>query len=207
MLYSLAKEGNSASIFARTDSRGVPIYALGLSSLVACIAFLNVASDSRKVFGYFVSLVTLFGLLTWISILVSHIYFVRARRAQGVRAQDLAYKAPLGLPGTYFALVFCILILVFSNFGVFVHVPTRENPNFDYKTFITGYLGIPLYLGMILGYKVLKKSTGKTPLTADIFTGKDEIDREEERFLARKEAQMESRPQGWFYNTFIAWLF
>ena len=71
-LYSLAKEGNSHRIFAHTDSRAVPIYALGLSSLITCIAFLNVDNDSRVVFGYFVSLVTLFGLLTWISILVSH---------------------------------------------------------------------------------------------------------------------------------------
>ena len=141
VLYSLAKEGNSHRIFAHTDSRAVPIYALGLSSLITCIAFLNVDNNSRVVFGYFVSLVTLFGLLTWISILVSHIYFVYARRAQGVREQNMAYIAPLGLYGTYFALVFCVIIASFSNFRAFVHVPTRKPPNFDYKTFITGLLG------------------------------------------------------------------
>ena len=184
VLYSLANEGNSHRIFAHTDSRGVPIYALNLSSLITCLAFLNVANDSRVVFGYFVSLVTLFGLLTWISILVSHTYFVYARRAQGVAEQDMAYIAPLGLYGTYFALVFCITIAVFSNFRAFVHMPTWKPPNFDYKTFITGYLGIPLYLIMIFGYKFVMRSTGKTALDVDISKGKDIIDREEQEFLS-----------------------
>lgn len=206
VLYSLAKEGNSHRIFARTDARGVPIYALGLCTLIACIAFLNVADDSRVVFGYFVSLVTLFGLLTWISILVTHIYFIRARRAQGLAKADMPYTAPLGIGGSYFALVFCIVIAIFSNFSVFVHVPTRKNPNFDYKKFITGYLGIPLYLLMILGYKVLRESKGTTPTTVDLYTGKDIIDREENAFLAMK-AQKQQKPQSWFYKTFISWLF
>ena len=206
VLYSLAREGDSHRIFARTDSRGVPIYALGLSSLIACIAFLNVSNDSRQVFGYFVSLVTLFGLLTWISILVSYICFVRARRAQ--RVTGLPYVAPLGLPGAYFALVFCILIAIFSNYGVFVHVKKRANPSFDYKTFITGYLGIPLYLMMIFGYKIVIKSQRKRASEVDLFSSMDDIDREEAEFVAEKE-QRKSRhqPRSWFYRRFVACLF
>ena len=207
VLYSLAKEGNSHRIFARTDSRGVPIYALGLSSLITCIAFLNVSNDSRTVFKYFVSLVTLFGLLTWISILVSHICFVRARRAQGVSDDQMAYTAPLKLYGTYFALIFCILIAIFSNYGCFVHVKKRANPNFDYKTFITGYLGIPLYLIMIFGYKIVMKSERRKASEVDLFTGKEEIDREEEVFVARKLERKERDVGNLFYRRFVAWLF
>ncbi len=207
-LYGLAKEGNCHPIFARTDRRGVPIYALGLSASIACIAFLNVKDDSKVVFSYFVNLVTIFGLLTWISILVAHIYFVRARRAQGITASQMAYVAPLGLYGTYFALVFCILISIFKNFDVFVHDKSRKGAvNFDYKNFITGYLGIPLYLGMILGYKLVRKSKGWTSVSADLFTGKDVIDREEEEFLAEKEARGREKGGEKFYDRFVAWLF
>ncbi|KAL8946975.1 MAG: hypothetical protein Q9222_006694 [Ikaeria aurantiellina] len=207
-LYGLAKEGNSHPLFARTDRRGVPIYALGLSALIACIAFLNCADDSRKVFSYFVNLVTIFGLLTWISILVTHIYFVRARRAQGVENHQLAYTAPFGLYGTYFALVFCIVIAIFKNFDVFVYVKGRAGgEHFDYVNFITGYLGIPLYLGMIFGYKLLSKDRAMTPFTADLITGKDAIDREEEEFLANKAAKQGGKKAGgWFYRRFVAWL-
>lgn len=208
-LYGLAKEGNSFSIFARTDRRGVPIYALGLSALIACIAFLNVADDSTKVFKYFVDLVTIFGLLTWISILVSHIYFVRARQAQGVEKHELAYTAPFGVVGTYFALVFCIVIAIFKNYEVFVHDPTRPagEKNFGYKNFITGYLGIPLYLVMIFGYKLITRTEGHTPMNADLHTGKDVIDREENEFLAKKAAMRKQSAGGWFYRHFVSWLF
>lgn len=204
-LYGLAKEGNCFSIFARTDSRGVPIYSLGISAVISLIAFLNVGSESTKVFGYFVNLVTIFGLLVWISILVTHIYFLKAREAQGITNDQLAYVAPLGIYGTYSALGFCILIAVFKNFDVFIYSPTRDpgQQSFDYKNFITGYLGIPLYLGMILGYKLIKKEPGKTPFTADLFSGKDIIDREEEAYLAKK--AIEGRKNGWY--RFISWLF
>ena len=155
---------------------------------------------------YFVNLVTIFGLLTWISILVTHIYFVKARRAQGIDPKSLPYVAPFGLYGTYFALAFCIVASIFKNFDVFVHDPSRTDPIFDYKNFITGYLGIPLYLIMIVTYKFGKKTHTWTPLEADFYTGKDVIDREEEEFLAKKAARKPKR-SGWFYKTFVSWLF
>ncbi len=207
-IYGLAVEGKAPRILARTDRRGVPIYALGLSTAFAFLAFMNVADDSRTVFRYFVNLVTIFGLLTWISILVSHIYFVRARRAQGVADHQLAYRAPLGVAGSYGALVSCILIALFKNFDVFVHSP-KTYGKFDYKNFITGYLGIPLYIIMIFGYKFVTKEKAPTPYTADLFGGKQAIDDEEAEFLARKAEKNRGKTNqgGWFYRTFISWLF
>lgn len=136
-LHGLAIKGHAPEIFARTNKRGVPYYALGLSSLICCIAFLNVASESREIFLYFVNLVSIFGLLTWVSILVSHVYFVKARRAQGVPDNDprVVYRSPFGLWGTYFALAFCVLISLTKNFTVFRPRPDTYG-NFDYKNFI-----------------------------------------------------------------------
>ena len=211
-LYGLATEGNAPKIFRRTDARGVPIYALGLSAAFGLLAFMNVADDSKIVFGYFFNLVTIFGLLTWISILVTHIYFVKARRAQNVPNTALAFTAPLGIYGSYGALFMCILIALTKNFSVFVHSPDTYG-DFDYKNFVTGYLGIPLYLIMIAGYKIVKRPKGIKPWEADLFGGKDAIDREEEEFLAEKARKDELRRKGfgkqggWFYRTFVSWLF
>ena len=60
---------------------------------------------------------------------------------------------------------------------------------------------------MIFGYKLVMRSTGKTALYADIFTGKDIIDREEQEFLSHKYELREKQPQNRFYKLFIAWLF
>ncbi|KAK8239669.1 AAT family amino acid transporter [Phyllosticta capitalensis] len=200
-IYGLASQGKAPRRLARTDSRGVPVYALGVSSLFCLLAYMNVADDAKTVFSYFVNLVTIFGLLTWISILVTHIFFVRARNAQGVEKSSLAYVAPGGAAGSYAALFFCILIALTKNFSVFT------GGEFDYKNFITGYLGIPLYLILIFGAKWWGKTERVRPETADLWSGKDEIDREEQEFLERERAWRQENNGGKFYNRFVAWLF
>lgn len=206
-LYGLASDGSAPKIFKRTDKRGVPIFALGFSACFGLLAFMNVSNDAKTVFGYFVNLTTIFGLLTWISILTTHVWFLRARKAQGIPNSVMPYTAPLGIYGTYFALGFCILIALTKNFDVFV---ISLKGYFDYATFITSYLGIPIYLILIFGHKIITKSKGIKPLEADFYTGKDIIDREEEEFLARKAAKMEAsgaNNAGWFYRHFVSWLF
>jgi yeast amino acid transporter len=48
-IYGLACEGKAPQILARTDRRGVPIYALGLSAAFALLAFMNVSDDSKVI--------------------------------------------------------------------------------------------------------------------------------------------------------------
>ena len=209
-IFGLAKERRAPKIFAWTDRRGVPVPALGVSAFIACLAFMNVSDDSKAVFNYFVNLVTVFGLLTWISILYTHIRFVAARRAQGVDNTQLAYTAPLGVAGSWGALVFTVLITIFKNFTAFIPSPSTYG-NFDYKTFITGYLGIPLYIIMYFGYKIVKKSKILTPQEVDLFSGKKEIDDEEAEFVANREAMRNEKHKkgglSWVYERFIGWLF
>ena len=205
-LYGLASEGRAPDFFRRTNARGLPYYALGLSVCFCLLAYMNVADDSRQIFIYFQNLTTILGLQTWISILVTHIFFVRARKAQGIPNSAMPYTAPLGIYGSYFSLFLCILVALTKNYSAFTRGSYGE---FDYKTFITGYLGIPIYLCLIFGYKFWTKCKRVRAHEADFYTGKDIIDREEEEFLARKAEQRKNagRNGGWFYRTFFSWLF
>ncbi|OTA80435.1 hypothetical protein M434DRAFT_401762 [Hypoxylon sp. CO27-5] len=205
-LYGLSSDGAAPSIFRRTNHNGVPLYSLFTSAAIALLAFLNVSDDSKAVFSYFVNMTTIFGLLTWISILITHIWFVRARRAQNIANEAMPYVAPLGIWGSYGALFMCCLIALTKNYDVFV-----GNWNKKYPTFITGYIGIPIYLVLILGHKIWTKSKGVRPHECDFYTGKDIIDREEEEFLAVKAAERANNPEvrglSWFYRRFVSWLF
>ncbi|RMZ74813.1 hypothetical protein DV737_g5716, partial [Chaetothyriales sp. CBS 132003] len=206
-LYGLASEGCAPRIFRRTNNSGVPYMALGASVTFCLLAYLNVAQSSKTVFLYFVNLVTIFGLETWISILVTHICFVRARKAQNLPDSSMPFVAPFGIYGSYGALFMCVLIALTKNYPAFTKGTYGD---FDYKTFITGYLGIPIYLALIFGYKLYTKSKGVKPHEADFYTGKDLIDREEEEFLAAKAAKEKDGVQAkgnWFYRHFLAWLF
>ena len=204
-LYGLASDRSAPAIFRRTDKRGVPYPALFVCTAFACLAFMVVSSDSKKIFGYFVNLTTIFGLLSWISLLVTYIFFLRARRAQNLADSAMPYVAPQGLIGTYIALFFCILIALTKNFDVFIH---HDGANFDYKSFITGYLGIPLYLILLFGHMFITRSRGVKPLEADFFTGKDIIDNEENIFVElQAEKKAASTGITKFYNRYISWLF
>ncbi|EMR67323.1 hypothetical protein MGN70_011542 [Eutypa lata] len=202
-LYGLASDGAAPRIFRRTDNRGVPLYALGTSAVFALLAFMNVSDDSKSVFTYFVNMVTIFGLMTWISILVTHIWFVRARKAQGLANSEMPYVAPLGIWGSYGALAVCILISLTKSFEVFV------KGRWNTATFVTSYLGIPVYLVLIFGHKLYTRSKGVRPHECDFYTGKDIIDREEEAFLAAKAAaDAEKGPSAGskFYRRYVSWL-
>ncbi|RYP39821.1 hypothetical protein DL766_000263 [Monosporascus sp. MC13-8B] len=202
-LYGLASDGSAPKIFRRTDNKGVPLYALGVSACFALLAFMNVSDDSRSVFTYFVDMVTIFGLMTWVSILVTHIWFVRARRAQGLANSAMPYVAPLGIYGSYGALAVCILISLTKSFQVFV------KGRWNMTTFVTSYLGIPVYLLLIFGHKAWTRSKGVRPHECDFYTGKDIIDREEEAFLAAKAAaNAQKSPSGSsaFYKRYVSWL-
>jgi amino acid transporter len=195
-LYSLAVEGNAPRIFSRTNDRGVPIYALGLSSVFCTSAYMSISVGTFATFQYFVQLVTIFGILTWISILVSHIYFVRARKAQGIPDTALAYVSPFGVRGSMAALIFACIITFFNGWADFVH---QINPSqkFNHKDFIVDYLPVPIYLAMIFGYKYIMKTEGVTAMDADLTGGKAKIDEDEAEFLAgemrRKGGMLETK--------------
>lgn len=139
--------------------------------------------------------------------MVSHIYFVRARRAQGVDESTLRYKSPFGLWGSIAALAFCCLVALTKNFTVFIHNPDTYG-NFDYKNFITGYLGIPLYLIMIAGYKVIKRTKEVKPYEADLWTGKDIIDADEQAWIERDAARKaKGKRSEWWYDHTLGYLF
>jgi amino acid transporter len=210
-LYSLSVDGSAPKIFRHTNSHGVPVYALLLSATFGLLAFMNVSNDSKVVFKFFVNTITTFGLLCWITILISHIYFVRARVAQGISHTAVVYSAPFGIYGSYVSVPILCIITLTKNFDVFVSASKTGGTygTFDYKNFITGYIGIPVYLILIFGYKFSFGSKAVAPETADLFSGRQDIDRDEANFV---EAQVEERKRqdkqtSRLAYRFIAWLF
>ncbi|KAJ6185689.1 Amino acid/polyamine transporter I [Penicillium mononematosum] len=174
----LAVKHRAPAFLSRTTRRGVPIYALAVCSSTATLAYLNVRQDSTVVFGYFVDMVTMLGLLTWISILVTHISFVRARKAQGIPDKALAFRARFGLPGTCLALLLCLFISVAIVFDSFSFDDSGVR-TLDVKSFIASYISIPVYISLMVGYKLAVHSKRVDPKEADLWTDKIELDREE----------------------------
>ncbi|ODV77390.1 uncharacterized protein CANTADRAFT_7864 [Suhomyces tanzawaensis NRRL Y-17324] len=204
-VYSLAVAGYAPKLFAVTNRLGVPYYGIALSFAFTLLAYMTVSSGSAEVFTYFVNVVSLTGLLAWSCILVIHIRFMQACKAQGIdRKKDLAYCSPLQPYGSYFALSICIIVVFIKNFTVFL------GNSFTYKNFITGYIVLPVFIAMYFGYKFWHKTKLLSPEEVDLVTYRDVIDAEAERYEAEdaerkavREASGNRFDKEWYYDKFL----
>jgi len=164
-VWALAKDGQAPAIMNRTNRNGVPIPAVALSSIFIALGFMNATKDAATVFGYFVSLVTVFGAINWIAVLVSYLAMIRGMKAQGIPRSIMPYRNPLLPWGAYIALFLTILIIVFSGYNAFI-------PYFQIDKFLTSYIGIVVYLVNIFFWKLFKKTKRVKPEEMDLQTGR-----------------------------------
>ena len=190
-LYGMAKDGNAPRIFTKCSSRGVPIIAFAFTGCFMGLAYLSASADALKVFGYFTSAVTIFGGLTWISILASHIGFMRGMKAQGISRDTLPYKSPLQPYSSYIALVFTVLLCFFKGFDSFMKKP------FDYTNFITHYIGIPVYIFGYFCFKYIRRTSYVRLHEMDLTSGAREFhDIEEDEEDTKEDEEYKSMSIG-----------
>ncbi|KAG5727647.1 Dicarboxylic amino acid permease [Termitomyces sp. T112] len=179
-LYGLAVEGKAPVIFKKVNRMGVPWPSLIMCTLFCGLVFLNVKSSSAKVFTWFVNLVSTAGALTWMCIAFCHIRFMKALKAHGLTRENLPYKAPFQPWGSWFALIATAIITFFKGFDTFLP--------FTVDAFITSYIIVPIFFALWLGYKLYHRTKLISSEDVDLVTGKQQIDEEEEKFIAEQEA-------------------
>lgn len=207
-IYGLSIAGYAPRFFSKTNRMGVPYYGVLLSFLFCLLAFMTVSSSASEVFGYFVNVVSLCGLLAWFSILVIHIRFMAACKAQGIDRKSLAYKSPFQPYTSYIALAICIVVIFIKNFTVFL------GDSFTYKSFITGYIVLPVFVILYFGFKIINKSHHRPANEIDLDTYRDVVEAEEEEYAAKEEEELAIRdargnPKDfkWLYNKIFGWIF
>ncbi|CCF56939.1 hypothetical protein KAFR_0B06430 [Kazachstania africana CBS 2517] len=205
-LYSLAIDNKAPKFFGKTNKWGIPYWSLAFSTAFSCLAYMNVSSSASNVFNYFVNAVSIFGVISWICILVTYIHFDKACKAQGMDKSNFTYVAPWQPYGAYFALFFCCVLALVKNFTVFL------GGQFDYKNFITGYIGIPVFFICFVGYKIVYKTKTHRPEEVDLVTLKALIDQEEEDGKiedAEREERLKNgnKDWAWFYDRFLGKIF
>ncbi|GKZ50823.1 hypothetical protein AbraIFM66951_004190 [Aspergillus brasiliensis] len=181
-LYNIASDGKAPKFLTRTNGRGVPLFAMIVPTLFCLLAYMSINSGAKAVFSYLTTMVATFGMLTWISILITHISFTRAVKVHQIPAELFPYRAPLREWGSWAALILLCILTSTKGFEVFIH-------GFDYKNFIVQYIGIPVYLTCLLGYKIFYKTQRVRATEVDLVTGVSTEPIEDTR--ARQKAQWE----------------
>ncbi|WP_042274908.1 amino acid permease [[Clostridium] dakarense] len=152
MLHSMAKEGLAPKIFAKTNKRGVPVNALILTTIVASFCFLTGIFAESTVYVWLVAASGLAGFISWFGIAICHYRFRKAYVHQGNNLKDLKFKAKWYPFAPILSLLMCIIIIIGQGFSYIT-------PNgIDFNGLIASYIGIPLFLGLYIGYKAKFKT-------------------------------------------------
>lgn len=168
-LYALAQNRQAPRFLLKCSKTGVPYWCVMITASISLLTYMSCSSGANTVFVWFQNLTTISTLFTWVSICISYIMFKKALEAQGVDRNTLVFKSPFQPYVCWIALVFFSLIIFFNGFDAIA-------PSFNYQGFITDYIGVPIYFGLYLFWKVLKRSKWRNPAEADIYTGKASLD-------------------------------
>ena len=110
-LTALAEHGFAPSFFRYIDRAGRPLYSTIFILAWGPIAYCYYAADGVTVLYWLLALAGLAALFTWGSILLSHIRFRHAWAHQGHTLDELPFKSPCGVWGSYVGLVMIVIVL------------------------------------------------------------------------------------------------
>ncbi|KAJ5087268.1 hypothetical protein N7456_010884 [Penicillium angulare] len=163
-LYGLSQDGHAPRLFQKCNRFGTPWYAVALSSALMPLAFMSVGSTSSVVFGWFVNITTVAGLIGWIVIEATYLRFWRALSAQNISRERLPYRSPLQPYTAIVTLVMVTLIVFFSGFDVFT------TGSFTASGFLTCYLNIAIFAVLYIFFKFFLKSKTVPLKEVDLYT-------------------------------------
>ncbi|MDY2941243.1 MAG: amino acid permease [Varibaculum sp.] len=161
MLYSLAESGQAPKIFARVNSRGVPMLALLATTAVGFFAFLTSLLGEGQAYTWLINASGLAGFITWVGIAWSHFKFRKAYLAQGHSLDELPFKASFYPAGPLIALAMCVFVILGQNFEALLG-------RSGFISLLSSYIGLPLFLILWFGYWVFTRSPKVDPLQADM---------------------------------------
>ncbi|ORX94510.1 lysine-specific permease [Basidiobolus meristosporus CBS 931.73] len=151
-LWVLANEGKAPKFLRKVNSRGIPIYCLAATTLVACVAFASNFLKGGVVYEWLLNISGVCGFLAWFGIALSHYRFRKAFLIQGHDMKELPYSAMFYPFGPLLALFLCTVVIIGQGYVGFASHPI------DWSSIISNYLAVFLFLILFLGYKIVKKT-------------------------------------------------
>lgn len=161
MLYALAESGQAPKLFSKLNSRGVPIPALIATTAIGALCFISSLIGDGAAYTWLINASGLAGFITWMGIAWCHYKFRRAFLAQGHSVDELPFKAIFFPLGPIVALLMCAFIVAGQNLEVYTG-------NIDLGILISAYVGLPLFLALWWGHKLVTKAPKVDPMEADL---------------------------------------
>lgn len=152
-MQALAAAGMGPRWLGYIDKKGRPLWPVVIQMAFGLLAFVNESADGGTVFNWLLSLTGLSSFFVWGSICLSHIRFRQGWKHAGRTLEELPFKSPLGIYGSYFGL-FLVVICLMAEFYVCLF-PIGGSPNAE--NFFMGYVAAPIALALFAFWKVYAK--------------------------------------------------
>ncbi|KAF1795973.1 amino acid permease/ SLC12A domain-containing protein [Mucor lusitanicus] len=169
-LLDLAIEGKAPKIFKRITKNGIPIYCVLLTAAIGMLAFLTSLFGNGVVYSWLMNISGVAGFIAWLGIAASHWRFRRAYVAQGYKVEDLPFKARLFPIGPIFAFGICSFVIVGQGYDAWFADPVSASD------IIACYIGVPVFVIIYAGYKIVKKSKVIPLVEIDLISGREEFE-------------------------------
>lgn len=163
VLVGLAERQCAPAFIKKTTKRGVPYYATAVTAAMGLLAYMNLSSSGEDVFNWLLNITAVAGFIAWSCVCVCHLCFIRALKAQNIDRDTLPFKSWGGSYLAWYALTFCIIIILTQGFTAFVP--------WDVKKFFIAYISLILFTVLYVGHKLVTKSKFVKAAEADIFSG------------------------------------
>ncbi|KAK4101341.1 hypothetical protein N658DRAFT_425433 [Parathielavia hyrcaniae] len=170
VLVALAEEGQAPALFKKTNRFGIPVYAVAGTAAFGLLGFLNLSSDGGRVFNWLLNITGVAGLTTWASTCLSHLYFMRALKAQGIARSELPYVSRFQPYTAIYGLVLNVLITLTQGFTVFI--------DWDVGNFFAAYISLILFVVLWAGHKIWYRQPRVDPAKADLARGRYDLNEE-----------------------------
>jgi len=171
ILYGLALRQQAPRYLTYCTKGGLPLAAVMTSAAFSLLSFMNISAGATTVFNWLVNLTTTGGFVSWWAICVTYVFFYRGLKAQGFDRKRLFYAHPLQPYAAYWGVLWNTIFILITGFKVFW--------GFNAADFFTSYINVPIFVGLYLCFKFLKRTAIWKPAEMDFVTGVPSIEESE----------------------------
>ena len=174
-LYSLALEGRAPGFLRKCNSNGIPVYCFCVVMIFPFLSLLQVNKGSADALAILLSLVTGGGVVDYIAMSITFLFYYRACVAQGVDRRTRPYYGYFQPYGAWIALI--VQTIVVYTYGYTSFTPWNTT------NFFSNYMMQILAPLLFIFWKVFKGTKFVKPLEADLVWDRPTIDAYEARAM------------------------
>ncbi|EGP88176.1 uncharacterized protein MYCGRDRAFT_71649 [Zymoseptoria tritici IPO323] len=191
IILAMTTDRQLPQFFGKTWKNGVPWVAVLTSWLFGPLAYLSLGSGgASQAFAWLLNLSTVAGLIAWATLCFTYIRFFRGLKAQNISRDSLPWKGPFQPYTAWFGFIGSVIITLVAGFPVFL------KGNWSTSNFVASYVGIPIFIVPIIGWKLWHRTKLARADTMDMWSGRL---REQDKVDVERPAGATKKYLGWVW--------